>query len=337
MAQYYISQDYAVSVQQYCAMLDPANASSHRHIDESAASNTQHPLEVIDHCAKSICASKAGIWGYCLERNASRSELIPHVVLNATELKNGMMAIRDYNQVITNAISYTVEVQPNGSIESGILLLPTPSETTRFLLESVQGVGLLLLVELVQRLGLAKWDDEVLGDQDLLNAALKRLGLVRVLESSSAHRKWCFSSQIVSSHFPESDHRLHKVLVRELDRHAKDIVSWDSLSDRVQHYVADKLEYGVSLDAVCEHFHVSRRTLSRQMQQSGTSFVTIRDGVRRERALQLICEKGVPLKRIAQRCGYNSLSAFTQAFSGWTGQSPSAYRNSLDVRAIPDR
>ena len=102
-----------------------------------------------------------------------------------------------------------------------------------------------------------------------------------------------------------------------------------SLADQVERIVTQRLESGVDLDTVCEQLLKSRRTLSRQLKQEGTGFVAIRDGVRKRRAMELIGLPGMPLKRIARHCGFNSFSAFAQAFSAWTGQSPSAYRRSL--------
>jgi AraC-like DNA-binding protein len=71
---------------------------------------------------------------------------------------------------------------------------------------------------------------------------------------------------------------------------------------------------------------VSPRTLQLQLEDEGTTFTAVTDAVRKERALALLTEPGLPISVIAVRAGFATPSAFTRAFRRWTGQPPSLYR-----------
>ena len=68
------------------------------------------------------------------------------------------------------------------------------------------------------------------------------------------------------------------------------------------------------------------RSLHRQLQQQGSSVQLLKDDVRRHRALHLLQRSDLPIKRVAQACGFASEKSFIRAFQHWTGQSPGSYR-----------
>lgn len=71
---------------------------------------------------------------------------------------------------------------------------------------------------------------------------------------------------------------------------------------------------------------VSPRTLQVRLEDEGTSFAAVIAGVRKERALALLAEPGLPISAIAAQTGFATPSAFTRAFRRWTGLPPSHYR-----------
>jgi AraC-like DNA-binding protein len=66
--------------------------------------------------------------------------------------------------------------------------------------------------------------------------------------------------------------------------------------------------------------------LKRKLAALGTSYSAILDETRRQRALLLLEDRGLPLAEIAGRLGYTELPNFTRAFRKWTGTTPAAYR-----------
>lgn len=71
---------------------------------------------------------------------------------------------------------------------------------------------------------------------------------------------------------------------------------------------------------------VSPRTLQLRLEREGTSFAAVIDAVRKEHALALLAEPGLPISAIAAQAGFATPSAFTRAFRRWTGLPPSRYR-----------
>jgi AraC-like DNA-binding protein len=81
-----------------------------------------------------------------------------------------------------------------------------------------------------------------------------------------------------------------------------------------------------SVDEVAHLLHVSPRTLKRKLAALGTSYSTILDETRRQKALLLLEDRALPLAEIAGRLGYTELPNFTRAFRKWTGITPGAFR-----------
>ena len=72
---------------------------------------------------------------------------------------------------------------------------------------------------------------------------------------------------------------------------------------------------------VAKRLGISTRTLRRRLEQEGRSLRAIVDGVRRERADELLAA-GIAIKDIAFRLGFSEPSAFSRAYKRWTGGTP---------------
>lgn len=75
--------------------------------------------------------------------------------------------------------------------------------------------------------------------------------------------------------------------------------------------------------------HVSPRTLHRQLKEEGASLQTLKDEVRKARALELLLRTERPVKQVAEAAGFLNEKSFMRAFRGWTGQSPAEFRRQL--------
>jgi AraC-like DNA-binding protein len=88
----------------------------------------------------------------------------------------------------------------------------------------------------------------------------------------------------------------------------------------------------------CTNQSVSRalglqvRTLHRRLAVEHTSFVKVKDGVRKEMALQYLAQAGLPLGQVAILLGYAEQSAFSRSFQGWFNMGPREYRKELQGR-----
>lgn len=84
--------------------------------------------------------------------------------------------------------------------------------------------------------------------------------------------------------------------------------------------------------SVCAQLHIAPRSLHRQLQAQGSSLQQLKDDVRQHRALHLLQRSDMPIKRIAQACGFAGEKSFIRAFHVWTGQAPGAYRQAQRAR-----
>ena len=94
----------------------------------------------------------------------------------------------------------------------------------------------------------------------------------------------------------------------------------------VREHLAHRLAGGSSLEGAAAALGMSPRTLHRRLAEEGASFRGVRDALRREAALARLERTGDTIAAIAADLGYAEPSAFFRAFVGWTGRSPSAYR-----------
>lgn len=83
-----------------------------------------------------------------------------------------------------------------------------------------------------------------------------------------------------------------------------------------------------NVDFMSKRHGMSRSTLYRRLQQSGTNFNDIADRLRKEKAKELLSNPLVTISEVSQRLGYSSTSAFGRAFLRWFEVPPTAYRDS---------
>jgi AraC-like DNA-binding protein len=100
-----------------------------------------------------------------------------------------------------------------------------------------------------------------------------------------------------------------------------------SLAERVALFVQECLPKHVpDAEETARALGFSRRTLSRRLRESETSFADILTEVRMRVAARHLHETDLQVAEIAWRLGYSSASAFSAAFRCATGLSPSAFR-----------
>jgi two-component system response regulator YesN len=90
------------------------------------------------------------------------------------------------------------------------------------------------------------------------------------------------------------------------------------------------INYGdsnLSLTTLADMFHISEPYLSYIFKQSlGTNFSTYMEGIRIDKAKELLKETSLSVSEIAEHVGYSSANSFCRAFKRVTGSSASEYR-----------
>jgi AraC-like DNA-binding protein len=85
---------------------------------------------------------------------------------------------------------------------------------------------------------------------------------------------------------------------------------------------------------IAELLAMSERNLTRRLAREGTSYSGLLARVQSERARNFLRNRELSVSEIGYRLGYSEPAAFTRAFTGWTGQSPLKWRQSLPGHAL---
>jgi AraC-like DNA-binding protein len=80
------------------------------------------------------------------------------------------------------------------------------------------------------------------------------------------------------------------------------------------------------LEQVAQEFHVSPTTLRRRLETELASYQGLKDEIRRDAAIHLLCTTGLSVADIAALVGFQEASAFHRAFKTWIGVQPGEYR-----------
>jgi AraC-like DNA-binding protein len=124
-----------------------------------------------------------------------------------------------------------------------------------------------------------------------------------------------------------SDPKLHALLSAHIRDQTPESFE-PSLIGRVRAGIREELRAGsASIDAVASRLAMSRRSLSRKLEEEGTSFKQILCDVRRACAVRYLLLDCYSVEQISKRLGYSEPGAFHRAFRGWFGQTPTRYRD----------
>ncbi|MBI5107262.1 MAG: AraC family transcriptional regulator [Rhodocyclales bacterium] len=99
-----------------------------------------------------------------------------------------------------------------------------------------------------------------------------------------------------------------------------------ALAQRVREHLRAALPEHLALPALATRLFLSPRTLHRRLEDEGTSFRAIKDGLRRELAIEWLSTTSRPMGRIGADLGFADAAAFYRAFAAWTGSGPRDYR-----------
>lgn len=83
---------------------------------------------------------------------------------------------------------------------------------------------------------------------------------------------------------------------------------------------------GLGLEALAEELGLHARTLQRRLKEVNDSHSAIQGRVRFELAQQWLKNEALPIEDISDRLGFSDRRSFTQAFTRWSGVTPSQYR-----------
>lgn len=144
-----------------------------------------------------------------------------------------------------------------------------------------------------------------------------------------------FDAACLGSPVIKLDYELAPGITEPLQVFFDDAVATDPFLQTTRQSLARALPSGEAhIDAVATQLGVSRRTLQRRLAQRDTHFMQLLGEVRSELAVRYLADSRLGITEIAFLLGYSDLAAFSTAFRGWYGCSPSEHRNQLTVAPI---
>lgn len=105
---------------------------------------------------------------------------------------------------------------------------------------------------------------------------------------------------------------------------------------RIKEYVAESSGPPPTVQELAATCGLSRRHLSRLFREAtGETVQSYIEAVRFEKAKLLLKDKETPIKHIAHRLGFSSVSAFSTAFTRRSGVSPAKFRSEQRLLSLP--
>jgi AraC-like DNA-binding protein len=149
--------------------------------------------------------------------------------------------------------------------------------------------------------------DAIWFDRALLDVPLR--GAFPVLHEQAAQRLAQKVAQRAETASPDGVHHGH-ALIRQIERVFRE-------KPRLM---------GLGLEALAEELAMHARTLQRRLKDVDDSHSAIQARVRYELAQQWLKNEALPIEDISDRLGFSDRRSFTQAFTRWSGITPSQYR-----------
>lgn len=123
-----------------------------------------------------------------------------------------------------------------------------------------------------------------------------------------------------------ADPRLARLAADQCEQELASIKAPPTLLGQVRRIILGGAGCFPGVDEVASELHMSSRTLKRKLQQLGTSYQEVLDGLRKGLAVEYLSQSDRTVDEIAMTLGYSDASNFARAFRRWTARSPSDYR-----------
>ena len=99
----------------------------------------------------------------------------------------------------------------------------------------------------------------------------------------------------------------------------------------VERALRQRLNIHSPISKVARELGMSERTLRRRLAESGISFQGVLDGLKKNRALELLANPQMSVEQIAFAVGFTDPHNFRRAFRRWTGSTPGALRKDMSA------
>lgn len=135
-----------------------------------------------------------------------------------------------------------------------------------------------------------------------------------------------FSYADCDERFKREKHELWAFLKRAPEDWMFSAVHRASIAAKSRAYLEQNIARPITIGALAQALHMSVRTLNRRLADEGTHFQAVKDGLRRDIAVQRLAASNTSVAALASDLGFFDATGFCRAFKQWTGSSPSDYR-----------
>lgn len=212
---------------------------------------------------------------------------------------------------------YTVQSPPMLSLEA--------------ILDGAVGIG----VALLRQLGTGPASEARLSRAAPARAPAYRAALDIPVLFDAEHTGLVLSAPVLDSTLPSADPVLRSLLQRQIAQH------WaraePTMTEQTRRVLAARVTAGEpDREQVAQALGISTRTLSRHLQDEGSSFRALLDGVRHDVACQLLRATRMPVTDVGIALGYAAPPAFVRAFRRAAGVPPSEWHRLMAGRDLAD-
>jgi len=144
---------------------------------------------------------------------------------------------------------------------------------------------------------------------------------------------FAFDRAFLDQPLPKADPNLHAMLIPFADQMLNALPAVASVSANVRSLIGEQLaDGGPDVAKAASRLGMSLRTLARRLEDEGTTFRELVDGVRQQLAIEHVGRRVATFSDISDQLGFSHVAAFHRAFRRWTGQTPLEYRRKARSR-----
>jgi len=104
---------------------------------------------------------------------------------------------------------------------------------------------------------------------------------------------------------------------------------WSDILTQMKFHIRQCQYPSPTIENIADQMDISPRTLQRKLNDSGTTFLKLKNSERFTQAIHLLENTKESLEKISERLGYSDSSNFAKAFKKTIGDTPSDYRKNL--------
>ncbi|HET8870325.1 MAG TPA: AraC family transcriptional regulator ligand-binding domain-containing protein [Aquabacterium sp.] len=166
------------------------------------------------------------------------------------------------------------------------------------------------------------------------SASLERFFQVPVEYNAEVDALWFERSMLdrpLRGAFPSLHQMAAERVAQQLAQRTQIDLHGATLSDHVGRLLVNQPHLlGQGIDALAREMGLHPRTLQRRLKESGDSHSAILDRVRFQLARHWLENDTRSIEEISEQLGFSDRRSFTQAFTRWSGQTPSRFRRAKD-------